>query len=773
MKEKIKLPPVFSGGAEKPVIKSKAAVKTALYSLIYFAAAYFLCGAELVFETAPLGLAFVCAVCANVPAAAAGAMLAAILSGESGVIYIAGLTVAVGFRYALSYALHKENIGFPALCDGVPARIASAVAGGFTVSVIRIIYGGFRYYDLLAAVFFILCSAGAVYAYSAVLDKETGYTQKYEAGVAAFMFSAVTVCGGVSVFGVSLSVFTAFFLTLFTAKKGGAMRGAVTGLLCGAAADISLCPMFGIVGFLCGLFSAFPSYIGVLFSLAAGLFAQMYIGGGISRLVGELPEAALAAGAFLPLDYFGAAGKIKLFGEEARLSERGDARRFSYQEAFEAAGLDVRRLSDAMKTVSELTADLSASERSADVGELSRLCAGVFSEICAGCGKRSDCRAYPDIGPELFERTGAALYEKRSVGEYDMPKALKTSCPQLQNAAVKINVDTARLIGDRIKNDKSAVISKDAEVFSALLKRIYASDAERFGENEKETEKIKGALYAGIFEGGPVVCGERKKHVTGVCADSVKLRRSAKDIKKSFEAALSVKLSDPEIISDGKTAVFRTETRPFCTCEAAKAEAAKENEIINGDTAFYLRGRDDYFYGAVCDGMGSGRDAALSSKLSGVIAEKLLHAGCEAEETLEMLNHIIKQKRTECFSTFDLIRVDLLNGQAVFYKCGAAPSLILRNGKVYRIASHTPPVGIMSGLCAEKIKLDLRPDDVVILMSDGVADAGENGGWITELLPELDDTSPENIAQSLITAATERYGRKDDMSVLAVKIRKI
>jgi stage II sporulation protein E len=171
--------------------------------------------------------------------------------------------------------------------------------------------------------------------------------------------------------------------------------------------------------------------------------------------------------------------------------------------------------------------------------------------------------------------------------------------------------------------------------------------------------------------------------------------------------------------------------------------------------------------------MGSGRDAALSSKLSGVITEKLLHAGCGAEDALRLLNHIIKQKRAECFSTFDMIRVDLLDGQAEFYKCGAAPSLVLRDGKVYRLASHTPPVGVMNELSAEKIKLTLKDGDVALLMSDGVADASENSDWLTALLSDLDNTSPENVAETVIAEAERRSGRKDDMSVLAVRIREI
>ena len=773
MKEKIKMPPVFAGAAEKRLLRSKTGVKTVLLSLVYFAAAYFLCGAELVFETFPLGIAFVCAVTDNVPAAAAGAFAAAALSGENAMVYISGLIVAVGFRYAMSYALHKENIAFPALRDGVPARIASAVAGGFTLSLIRIIYGGFRYYDLLSAVFFILCVSGAVYAYSACLDRENEYTQKYEAGVAAFMFSAVTVCGRTSVLGISLSAFAAFFLTLFAGRKGGAMRGAVIGFLCGAATDIALCPMYGITGFICGLFSAVSSYAGAIFALIAGLFGQMYISG-IEPAVKNLPEAALSAFVFLPLDYFGVIGKIRLFGEEVKAAVSADARRFSYRSGLETVSLDIRRLSDAMRAVSELTSDLSDAERSADTEELARLCERTYAEICEDCGKKSECRVYKaGAACETFLRTGAALYEKKTVTEADLPKAFRDSCACVSDAVVKININNAKLTAERTKNDRTSVIAKDTEIFAGLLKHICTSDAERTGENEKSTSLIKSAPFANMFSGGPVVCGERKKYITGVCADSVKLRKCAKDIKKSFEAALSEKLTDPETVTDGKTAVFKTETRPVYACEAAKAEMTKENEIINGDTAFYLRGREDYFYGAVCDGMGSGRDAALSSKLTGVITEKLLHAGCGADDTLEVLNHIIRQKRTECFSTLDMIRIDLLNGQAVFYKCGAAPSVVLRNGRIYKLASHTPPVGIMSGLCAEKIKLDLQPDDVAVIMSDGVADASDDPSWITELLSDMEDTTPENVAETLVMTAEEKFGVKDDMSVLAIKIRKI
>ena len=273
MKEKLKNAPEKSMTAAKAAEFFKEKRTSIIYGLLYGAAAYMFGGAELIFETAPLGLAFVCAVREGIPFAAAGMLISALVSGGgNAVMSVSGIIVALGFRYALSFVLHRKDASVFSLNDGLAPRIASAAAGAVTVSLIRVIYGGFRYYDLLAAAFMTICSCGAVYAYSLFTDAENKHTEKYEAGLAAMMFSSVLSLSGISLFGVSVSTFAAFALTLGAARRGGALRGIASGFLCGAAVDISLCPMFGAVGFLCGLLSPLSAYIGVLFSTVAGLF---------------------------------------------------------------------------------------------------------------------------------------------------------------------------------------------------------------------------------------------------------------------------------------------------------------------------------------------------------------------------------------------------------------------------------------------------------------------------------------------------------------------
>ena len=198
------------------------------------------------------------------------------------------------------------------------------------------------------------------------------------------------------------------------------------------------------------------------------------------------------------------------------------------------------------------------------------------------------------------------------------------------------------------------------------------------------------------------------------------------------------------------------------------SDKPKDREIVNGDTSFYTE-CDDRVFCAVCDGMGSGHDAAVSSRLTGIALGRLLYAGCDRGVTLETLNNIIRQRRAECFSTVDLLEADLITGKAAFYKCGASPSFIIRGGRAYRITSHTPPVGIMRELCAEKVEFTLRRGDAAVMVSDGVTGGNEETEWLCDLLCSTDTKDPEAICAAVLEEAEERYGAADDMTVLAVR----
>ena len=774
MKEKTKSLPAKSTAAAKITEFLKEKRTAVLYGLAYGVIAYMFGGAELIFETAPLGLAFVCAAREGIPFAAAGLIVSAVAAGgDNTVIYLSGALVALGFRYALSFFLHRKESAFYALNDGLASRISSAAAGSVTVSLIRIIYNGFRYYDLLAAAFFILCACGAVYAYACFTDKENKNTEKYEAGLAAMMFSFVLSLKGAALLGVSLSALSAFALTLFAARRGGALRGVAAGFLCGAAVDISLCPMFGTVGFLCGLLSAFSAYIGVLFSVVAGLFVGLQTGG-ITALTSNLPEAAAASCVAAASEYFGVVKRINGVTDKkvkALLSSYSET--VSYMDGLERREEEIKRLADAYKSISELTADISASERRPDKAGLCAASGEVFDEFCRGCGKRYEC--FPlrgRIEKEELLRLSSLIEEKRNLQSADLPEKIKNVCAHADVIPVKLNIKVSEYIKKLADHDKAGVVSSDCAVISKIL---YARRVEKDGmEQDEACAKTLSSLpyFRELFSGDIVVCGKRKKYVTATGADIRRIKQSAGELKAAAEKALRIKLSDPEVSVSSGLAVLRMQSAPLLSADVGIADKPKEKEIVNGDTAFYTECEDRLFC-TVCDGMGSGRDAAASSRLSGIVLGRLLYAGCDRAVTLEALNQIIRQRRAECFSTVDLLEADLMTGETAFYKCGASPSFVLRKGKVYRIASHTPPVGIMKELCAEKVEFKLLADDVVIMVSDGITGSSDDAPWICDLICSITQRDPAAICDALLEEAEQRYGSRDDMTVLAVRFAEV
>lgn len=72
----------------------------------------------------------------------------------------------------------------------------------------------------------------------------------------------------------------------------------------------------------------------------------------------------------------------------------------------------------------------------------------------------------------------------------------------------------------------------------------------------------------------------------------------------------------------------------------------------------------------------------------------MLAAGTKKSVILELLNTVLLSQSGENFSTVDLLETDLLTGRCSFVKAGAAPTYIFREGKLYKIFSATPPVGI-------------------------------------------------------------------------------
>jgi stage II sporulation protein E len=204
----------------------------------------------------------------------------------------------------------------------------------------------------------------------------------------------------------------------------------------------------------------------------------------------------------------------------------------------------------------------------------------------------------------------------------------------------------------------------------------------------------------------------------------------------------------------------------------------KKGEIVCGDSIAAALGGEDYFYCFLCDGMGSGEEAALTSKLCRVFLEKMLVCGNPKDITLEMLNNLLCSRNTECFATVDICEIDLVTGVASFLKSGAIPSFIMREGHLYKISGGSFPIGILPQISASHTDFELCDGDVIVICSDGIVSDGdeadgEDAARFSELLIREWTDDLEALADKVLTYSSDFSVRVDDMTVAFLRIRQI
>ena len=82
-----------------------------------------------------------------------------------------------------------------------------------------------------------------------------------------------------------------------------------------------------------------------------------------------------------------------------------------------------------------------------------------------------------------------------------------------------------------------------------------------------------------------------------------------------------------------------------------------------------------------------------------------------------------------------------------------------------------PGINILSGENEERelLRTVLQPGDTVLLCSDGVA-SEQDDGWIRERLQHAEGDGRQ-LAAAILDEAVKRYGRCDDMTVLALRLQ--
>ena len=581
----------------------------------------------------------------------------------------------------------------------------------------------------------------------------------YEISELIFFSTTVYSIGETRYFGVSLAALTAIVLVLICAERGGAVRGAVSGAVLGYTVAPSLMLSFAAVGGVAGMlyFASVPAAAGI--SAAAGSLVAFWQTGYLS-LLNFVPETVIAVAIASPVIRYSFIPEGFPYPKNelpTELKGLAEAELRAVRSADECRYLT--DISEALKGVSGAVAEREITDAPSGAKKVADMLRDGFCESCplsSICWETEWERSVVSVR-EITEDSGKNTYLSGYCVRF---KELRREIERISGGGVAEKSETTAL---------NTVTAADLSFFAELLSDTVSSvraESERDAEAE---EKLFSALSrAGVKAKEISVLGRDRKKVylygAQECADG----EGGERIRRLFSETLRTEYGAPRPV-EGIEGGYVLSPEKTVSVRVHCVKASKEGERVSGDSVLFGELSDGVFYAMLSDGMGSGEEAAAVSELALSMLEKLVKGGVGLSRAAGFVGELIRRRGRECFTTLDLLKVDLINGNASVIKNGAVASYAVRGGGLYCIDRCSMPVGITEGAASSETVLKLSEGDSVIMVSDGIASDGQEGKWIGEIaLGGL--YSGRALAERIMKTAEEKRGCNDDRTVLVLEI---
>jgi len=226
-------------------------------------------------------------------------------------------------------------------------------------------------------------------------------------------------------------------------------------------------------------------------------------------------------------------------------------------------------------------------------------------------------------------------------------------------------------------------------------------------------------------------------------------------------------------ISRAERGQIELEEIPLYSASVGMASLCAEGEKGNvcGDACSAKRCEGGRLLMMLCDGMGHGEKAHEQSEKTLELLLLLLEAGYTRHQAITAVNGImLGVEDAERFSTVDLVDVDLWTGEVYGEKLGACASWVVRGSHMKKIEGSSLPLGIMREATPTASQYRMHSGDILVLMSDGVADVFETDAQWRAALEDSVFIQPQRMADAILRSALLAAGGspRDDMSVMVL-----
>lgn len=365
---------------------------------------------------------------------------------------------------------------------------------------------------------------------------------------------------------------------------------------------------------------------------------------------------------------------------------------------------------------------------------------GVLLAVVA-CG-------YVEVGADRWKMIGLAVnFAVPAIvfacipGKYmsNLCSVPNTAC--IQAAATEINRMTAARVEDMANTfrrldyalagdgDMGISLSQVGDLMDSFRQQICVLGSAAEVTDDRLVEKLQSIGMTDTRVTSAVWKGKRKRfYVAGRTSGQgmVLSRQVAGVLSEYYGRNIRVGIDSPSLFFDEyRTAVY--EESAMFKGHYHVRRIKKCGSPVSGDN-FSVREYDDgRLVMMLSDGMGSGSLASCESCTLLDTMEEMLEAGFDPEYSIQFANSCMSRRNQgRTFTTFDMVMIDLYNGEMTSYKQGAAVTYIIHPGKdsnsVKGITSTTLPIGVVDNVECDTAKTDLRDGDAVVMVSDGVTD---------------------------------------------------
>ena len=200
---------------------------------------------------------------------------------------------------------------------------------------------------------------------------------------------------------------------------------------------------------------------------------------------------------------------------------------------------------------------------------------------------------------------------------------------------------------------------------------------------------------------------------------------------------------------------------------------------IGGDYYDILHGPDGRLAFAIADISGKGIPAAILMSNVHAILRTLYHAGPAAGELCSQLNrHLHRVTEGTKFATAFYAEWSERDRCLTYVNAGHPAPILLGSCSGQLLQTGGPPLGIFPGTDFQVGRLFLQPNDMLVLYSDGITEAGERsekefGAARLEATVKQHCEKPlDEIREHILKAVREWSGEEveDDMTLLLIRV---